>query len=465
MGNRQVALDMFNQAVNVINAKALPSFQQEAYKLFASSCYADPTFPEAFYQSGNNNTDLNLSHSAIACYRRALECNPPPSLRASILCNLGWQLHSTQKTVEALEVSLEALRLANLHNRDVLPSIYINLSCIYGLNKSLIVAEEHARKAFELDPKNPQNEMALAFALLFNRKFAEGFKHFERRFEYKLKEYLQYPYPKWSGEPGKTIYLCADQGLGDTISFARFVRQTCKISKYVHARIQPNLMRLFQHAFVDIPNLNLIPQPCPFPVADAWTTFVSLPHNLNLTDEEIRNASHIDCPVISKYPGWRVSDRKFHIGIAWGGSPLNDIDKHRNIPVQYFLELFRVPGVQLYSLQVGDRAKDMHDSLGAGPVIADLSTYIGDVADTVGFIRQLDLVISVESALPHICALAGKECWIPYAWYGRDYRLGASADDMIWTPKHRVFQQDSSGTWEPVFKRIVEALQERVNVK
>lgn len=463
MGNRKAATEMFNQAVNIINAKALPTFQQDAYKLFASACYADPTFPEAFYQAGNNNSDLQKLHAAAACYRRALECDPPPALRASILCNLGWQLHSTQRNEEALSVSLEALQLATKYNPDVLPPIYINLSCIHGVQKDLYQSELCARSAFELDPRNSQTEMCLAFALLFNRKFAEGFKHFERRFEYKLKEYLQYPYPKWSGEPGKTIYLCADQGLGDTISFARFVRRTCEISKYVHARVQPGLLRLFQHAFVGIQNLNLIPQPCPFPSADFWTTFVSLPSALNLTDDGIRNEPHIPCSPISKYSGWRVSDRCFHIGIAWGGSPLNDIDKHRNIPVHHFLDVLRVPGVQLYSLQVGDRAKDMHDGLGGGPVIADLSNYIGDVADTVGFINQLDLVISVESALPHICALAGKECWIPYAWYGRDYRLSASGDDMIWTPKHRVFQQGPEGTWGPVFERIVESLKEKVH--
>lgn len=461
MGNRQAALDMFNQAVTVVNAQSLPNYQQHAYKLFASSCMADPTFPEAYFQSGNNNGDLLLLHSAVACYRRALECNPPPSLRASILCNLGWQLHSTKQTEEALAVSLQALELAAIHNKDVLSPVYINLSCIHGLSKRLDNAEHYARHAFKADPKNPQTEMALAFALLFNRKFAEGFKHFERRFEYKLKDYLQYPYPKWAGEPGKTVYLCNDQGLGDTLSFARFVRQTCKISKYVHMRVTPNLNRLFQHSFIDIQNLNIIPEPCPFPPADAWTTFVSLPHNLNLTDEEIRNAPHIACPPIAKAQGWRVPDRKFHVGIAWGGSPLNDIDKYRNIPVHHFFELLRVPDVQLYALQVGDRSKDMHEAGGA-PVICDLSSYIGDVADTLGFINQLDLVISVESALPHICALAGKECWIPYAYYGRDYRLGASADDMIWTPRHRAFQQGVEGTWEPVFKRIVETLQEKV---
>ena len=48
---------------------------------------------------------------------------------------------------------------------------------------------------------------------------------------------------------------------------------------------------------------------------------------------------------------WRIPDRKLHIGISWAGSPLNDIDKHRNIPVTQFFDLYKVPGIQLYSLQ------------------------------------------------------------------------------------------------------------------
>lgn len=463
---RYAAIEMHNKGVEVINAKKDQNYQQQAFQLFASACHADPTFAQGFFQAGNNDGDLNLYLASIACYRRALECNPDPDLRSKILTNLGWRLHCVGQVEEARAVSIQALDLfqSNKAKRDIetLTAIWINLSCVHGIRNDLDLALTSARMAYELSPNDSTAEMALAFALLFKREFKEGFERFEGRFRYKLKEYLNYPYPKWDGIPGKTLYLCADQGLGDTISFARFVRQTCQVSKYVHCRIQPELMRLFSHAFVDISNLNLIPQPCAFPQADAWTTFVSLPYALSLSNEEFRNAPQIALPRFANKSTWKLPDRKFHIGIAWGGSPLNDIDKHRNIPVHHFLELLRVPGIQLYALQVGDRAKDMHD-IGAAPFIKDMSRYIQDVSDTIALLNELDLVISVESALPHICALAGKECWVPYSYLGRDYRLGSDASDMIWTSKHRVFQQSSDQKWEPVFERIVEALRECVH--
>lgn len=462
MGDRRAAIDMFNKAVVNINDKNNPTHKQQAYSLFASACMVDPTWPLAFYTSGNNNGDLNHIHSAIACYRRALECNPDTKLKAQILTNLGWRLHCIGQFEEAMAYSHQATELSSLLNDHDHASAWINLSCIYGILFQQEKAIEYARKAYAINGGNPECQMALAFALLFGRQFQEGFKHFEGRFKYKLKEFLQYPYPKWEGEPNRTVYLCLDQGLGDTLSFARFVELLCKRSKYVHARIQPELYRLFQHVFIHISNLNLIPSPCPFPVADAWTSFVSLPHALGLNDEEIRSAKQVAIPRYRINPTWKITDRKLHIGIAWHGSPLNDINKHRSIPIEFFLDLYKVPGIQLYSLQVGEKSKDMHEGAACAPVMRDMTQHIRDVSDTISLIRELDLVICCESALGHIAAAADVECWVPYSFAGRDYRASSDGKDPIWTPKHTFFQQGRDCQWQPVFDRIVGALQEKV---
>lgn len=465
MGDRQTAVNFYNQALSAFNDKSNPDHLKLAYGLFSSSCIADPTWAESHYQCGNNNSDLASSlaqpqavlSSAIACWRRALECNPEPSLRAKIMSNIGWRLHNIGQTAEALEFLEGATKLdPNLH------LAWVSLSCLYqslGRRSDMVRA---AKLAYALHPEDPLVEMQLAFALLFDRQLKEGFKHNEIRFKYKLKSYLQFPYPKWRGEADKTVYLVADQGLGDTLSFARFVPALCSRAKYVHALIQPELRRLFADAFVGIPNLNLIPQPAPFPPADVWSTFVSAPYVLDLSDQEIRDTPDISLPRMFIPKNWRVPDRKLHIGIAWAGSPLNDIDKHRNIPLQHFAELMRVPGVQLYSLQVGDRAREMSEA-GFLPIIRDLTPQIRDVCDTMALLEHLDLVITCESALGHICAAAGKECWVPYSKLGKDYRLGCLGDDRLWSPKHRIFNQGADCKWEPVFVEIAEALREKID--
>ena len=309
-----------------------------------------------------------------------------------------------------------------------------------------------------------ESRIALAFAFLFDGQYQRGFELFELRFEWRLHHFLQFPYEKWRGEPDKIVFLVADQGLGDTLSFARFVELACKRAKYVHAYIQPQLMRVFMHSLGHIPNLNLIPSGNAYPQADVWTTFVSLPFALGLSDAEVCNTKQIKPPVYQLPTTWLVPDTKLHIGAAWVGSPLNDIDKYRNVPVTQFLDLYQVPGIQLYGLQIGDRAKDLHEC-GAVSLIRDLSTYINDVADTVSILQSLDLVICCESALGHICALADKECWLPYSAMGKDYRIGLSGEKLLWTPKHRIFRQEKDGEWQSVFDDIIAALKERISGK
>jgi len=428
----------------------------QAYQNFSAAAYADSTWWQAIYQCGCNVSDMGQIPAAVACWRRALECQMEPLERAKVLCNIGWRLHWMGYTDEALQWTLASLDLD-----PKLAHAWVNLSCVQGVSGRLDDSIKSARTAYEIDPKDPINEMAYAFALLFGRQFKDGSRHFESRFEYKLTSYLRYPYPRWTGEAGKIVYLVSDQGLGDTLSYARFVREAAKRAKFIHACVQPGLIRAFQHAFIDIKNLDIAPLPARLPPADCWSTFMSLPYALGLGDAEFRHARQIEIPAYSVPSTWRVQDRKFHIGIAWRGSPLMEMNEHRSFPIHHFLELYRVPGIQLYSFQIDDARRQLGDT-GCAAVIADIGNYMHDVVDTTALLRQMDLVITCESALGHICAAIGKECWIPYGYLAHDFRIGHVDGDRLWCPKHRIFWQKSDMKWEPVFAEIVDALQEKV---
>lgn len=464
MGDRAAAQLLFNQAASVVNDRSRPEFLQHAFQLFCSAVYTDPTWATALYQAGNNGSDLQHLDVAIACWRRALECELPDvndnastdASRAKVCCNLGWRLECMGRTEEALEFTERAIKLD-----PNLSFAWLNKSIVLGRIGRTQESVDCARKAHALSPEDSTIEMGLAFALLFNRNLAEGFKHFESRYKYKLVNFTKYPYPVWKGEEGKTIFLVSDQGLGDTLSMARFIRLACKRARYVHACVHPELLRLLTEALSDVVNLNILPQPCNFPAADHWTTFVSLPFALGLTDDEIRNTPQIEYKAYrSNAKQWKVPDRKLHIGISWRGSALNEINNWRSIDVTQFLDLYRVPGIQLYSLQVDANKQQMFDA-GCAPVIRDLSGYISDVTHTVSLLQDLDLVIACESAIGHICTLARKEFWCPYSFLGRDYRIGVDGSDQIWS-NYRVFPQGSDMRWQPVFDQIVEALHDRV---
>lgn len=457
MGDRATAKQFYDQAATAASDKSNSTNLTTAYQLFVSAAYADPTMWQAAYQIGNNNFDLKAAYSAVASWRRALEVVDTDEGRGIVLTNLAQGLNAIGRGTEALECAERAVKLV--------PKVvlaWVNLSMILGTMRDPRRSLWAAQEAAKINPDDHGVQRALSFALLFDGQLEAGFEQFETRFGFALHSFTQYPYPRWMGERDVTLYLVADQGLGDTLAFARFIPEVAKRCKFVHIACHGELTRAFQHAFVKLDNIDVIPMDQHFRQADYWSTFVSLPYALGLSDEEIRSTPQISLPVNSVNLSWKVPDRKLHIGIAWAGSALNPINDVRSIPLEHFFELYRVPGVQLYGLQIGERSKDLYDKYGSGS-IRDLSFYIRDVVDTVAFLQHLDMVICCESALTHICAAAGKECWVPYSWLGRDYRQGHSGEINLWQPKAMVFCQNERETWEPVFDRVIEALKERVD--
>lgn len=465
MGDRSAALQCFRRAAECAKDAANPQAPQLSYQLAQSSVIADPTFAQGFFDIGNANFNYQRVAGAIGAWRRALELpdgpnegDMNPERRAHAMVNLGHALQVFGRMDEALSLHRQALDI------DLgLARAWLNISLCLQSDGDLDRAVSAAETAYEIDPKDSAVEMCLAFALLFSEEYAAGLRHFESRFAYKLHSFLSYPYPKWDGSPNQNVYLVTDQGIGDTLSFARFVAAAAARSKFIHMAVQPELLRLFAASLQRIPNLNIVPLPCPWPPADCWSTFMSLPTALGLTDEEIINAPNIDLPAFqAPTTQWKSSDRKLHIGVCWSGSVANDINRFRSFPLDHLLELYRVPGIQLYSLQVGEQAMALHEA-GCATLMRDLSPMIRDVSDTIGLLAHLDLVIGCESALGHICALTGTEFWMPYSYHGRDFRVGFDGTKRLWTPRHRVFKQGKDATWEPVFDRIIEALRERVD--
>src|SRR5258708_25892642 len=272
MGDRANATKLLIKAEEAANDKSRQTNIDHAYQLYASACYADPTMGQAFYANGNNAVDLDRPHAAVAMYRRALECEFEPKIRAQCLTNLAWALTKIGGQREAMQHLHAAL---DIEPTASLP--YMHLGLCHTTFGQTAIATGYAKKCFDLADKNNSEayvlaEFQLAFALLFDRQYAAGLKHFESRFAARLHNFLLYPYPKWKGEHDKTLFLVADQGLGDTLSYSRFVEQTAHRCRYIHMCIQGELRRVFEHSFRHLENLNFLPSPSNFPGdADAWS--------------------------------------------------------------------------------------------------------------------------------------------------------------------------------------------------
>ena len=143
------------------------------------------------------------------------------------------------------------------------------------------------------------------------------------------------------------------------------------------------------------------------------------------------------------------------VGVVWAGNPQHSNDKNRSIPFSIFKELFLVADVCWISLQAGERAGD----LGEMPVaLRDVSAELVDFSQTAGLIANLDLVISVDSAVAHLAGAMGKVTWLLLP-YSPDWRWFLHTKCSPWYPSTRLFRQKEIGDWKAVIGEVKAELQ------
>lgn len=461
MNTREQAIALLAKGIETAKAGDSPM----AYRMMSSAAAVDPTYAEAWYSLGNANSDMAQTAGSIACHRRCVELDPKNSFAWT---NLGWQLYHNGRFAEARTAIDHALALKP-DNAFAL----CNLAMIDSVEGNLSMALRHAEHAYDIDPNTPEVQANLGFTYFFNRDWANGLYHYKARFAYKMKHFLNFPYPEWQGESmlsaddaasNVTLFLTTDMGIGDTLSMLRFVPLAAARVTNVILQVNPELMRLAAAMLLPYKNVRIGPIGSMFPEADYWSTLTCLPVALGLTNEQIEATGNLKVPNLPLAPTqpWKVPGRKLHVGIAWAGSPENGIDKWRSMPFEPFLDLCRVPGVQLYSLQVGPHAEDLHTS-GCIALVKDLAPMVRDVADTGAIMRDLDIVITVESAVGHIAGCHDVDCFIPYSYAGRDWRAGHDGTKPLWYKRHKFFKQGPDMQWQPVIDRMTDALRERVS--
>jgi hypothetical protein len=145
----------------------------------------------------------------------------------------------------------------------------------------------------------------------------------------------------------------------------------------------------------------------------------------------------------------------FKVGLVWSGNPRHPNDRQRSIPLQRLAPICDVPGVRFFSLQTDERAGDLQQ-VPPGRII-DLSPHLTDFAETAAAVSQLDLVISVDTAVAHLAGALGRPAWtlLPEP---ADWRWLRDRDSSPWYPGMRLFRQTKRHEWDPVLDRVREAL-------
>ena len=454
---------------------------EEAIDCYQQALTLEPNDASLYYQLGLVLQKQGKLEEAIAHYQQCLTFNPN---QATAYYNLGSVFHMQGKLEEALNCYQQALTLE--------PNFVLalqNLGAIFqekGETENAIAcfrrlteiapnyAEAHYNlgwviqgsdletaiacysRAIELDPNHTRARWNRGLALLLLGRYQEGFADYEWRWQREKTPPRLFPQPLWDGSnlEGRTILLHAEQGLGDTIHFIRYAPIVQARGGHVVVECYQSLVRLLQ----TVPGVEqVIPRGIPLPEFDVHAPLLSLPYILGTTLETVpAQIPYLNPPHSPSFRLEKPSEAELKVGIVWAGSPENRTNHIRSCSLKDFLPIFHIPGIKFYSLQKGAAVEELAQLSSKVP-LQDLSSQLNDFADTAAVVAQLDLTISVDTAVAHLGGALGCPVWVLLC-YEADWRWMRDREDSPWYPSVRLFRQNQSGDWAGVFARVAEAL-------
>jgi tetratricopeptide (TPR) repeat protein len=480
-----------------------------------------PEYPDALNNLGDVLARRGRLDDAVACYRQALRLRPD---YAEAHSNLAVALRQQGKFDEAVAAFGEALRCrpnyadvhynlgmaywengrpaeaADCHRRalgvrpDYAEALFYLGQALHALGRRDEAVAVY-RGLADLDPgeSNAEGRLGRALARLILGDYERGWPEYEWR--WRTADFGRPPAraPRWDGAPlgGRTILLHAEQGLGETLQFVRYAAlvktwrqvsnlpmadgklQTCRhMGTVVLACPRPLLGLLAACPGID----RLVPQDGEWPACDVHVSLLSLPGLFGTT----RATVPAGVPYLTADPAlvehWRRELEPFvatggppvaplRVGIAWQGNPRYRLDRYRSVPLRHFAPLARVPGVRLFSLQKGPGSEQLRE-LPADCSVVDLGPRLdeqtGPFLDTAAVMKNLDLVITVDTALAHLAGGLGVRVWVLLS-AATDWRWMLACEDSPWYPTARLFRQVRYDDWEGVFRNVDAALRAQSN--
>ncbi len=431
------------------------SFLQSGKDVEALACFRaaqdiEPANAVLYLYAGAALHNLGSFEEAVLSYRHALDLDPNMGETHN---NLGNSLMALGRFDEAAE---SFMRAAGLLGSSPVP-LAARATALQALGK-ISEAEADCRKAITRDPDFAAAHWNLALNLLLQGRYLEGWRTYEWRWQ---KPDFTSPLrhtgiPLWDGSPlrGRTILLHAEQGFGDAIQFIRYAPLVAQQGGKVVVECHPQLVSLFQKISAIQAVVSFGMALPPFAVQ---VPFLSLPRIFGTTLQSVPS----QCPYLSIPTEYSVKWAKLvparretlRVGLVWAGK--NYPDPLRSCPPAELAPLVAVHTATFFSLQLGSGTTPT-DCIPGIPLL-DLTHHIHDFADTAALIGELDLVISIDTAVAHLAGALGKTVWLllPFA---PDWRWLLERSDSPWYPSMQIFRQKQPGDWGEVLLRVQEAL-------
>jgi tetratricopeptide (TPR) repeat protein len=394
--------------------------------------------------------------AAVACYRRSLVLRPGS---ASVYSNMGNALREMGRLQTSVAAHQQAIKHAPAN-----PEAYYNLGLTLRDLGQVDQALACFGKTLSLRADHVDCHWDRALTLLTKGDYKPGFAEYEWRWRLDRSPPRGYTQPEWDGSAmkGKILLIHQEQGFGDMLQFARYLPMVKERSgATLVVEVQPELARLFSGiAGVD----KVIDRGAALPKFDAYVPMMSLARIFGTTLESIpANVPYLKAPEMETLKLPPSLDKQFRVGIAWAGRPTHKNDANRSCDFRQFVELLGIPGITVYSLQKGPHEADVKE-YGCEGLVMNLAPRLRDFADTAAVLKQLDLVITVDTALGHLAGALGVPTWVAVP-FAPDWRWMLESDTSPWYPKHRLFRQAEPGGWDGVFSNIRKGLREQLGLK
>lgn len=401
-------------------------------------------------RTANQLSLKNKHEDAVEHYQQALAVRPDAFQARYNLAVTLRNLHRWEQAREQFEILLKARpNGGRIHN---------NLAIVLQNFNEFDQAEAHYRRAIECDSEFADAHFNLGMLLLRLGRYEEGWQESEWRWKTNQFTPLECPKPRWEGqELDGTLLLHTEQGAGDAMQFIRFVPLAARLCRRILLICPSNLVSLFE----SVPGIDEMRQAGNIPLADfdVFLPLMSLPYlfNISLHDVQVQTPYLMAPKRDVALPVPVVDDARLKIGIVWAGSVTHKNDRRRSCTAGDFLPLLEVPGSAFYSLQVAEKAAELKQLAGASRGIVDLQGLQSEFGDAAVLIEQLDLVITVDTAILHLAAAMGKPVWSLLS-AECDWRWLLDREDSPWYPSLRLFRQSTPNDWEELFQRVCAAL-------
>ncbi len=407
----------------------------------------DGSKTQAYNNIGVSYKEIGENEQALKAYEKVLSINPDDPATHNNMGNLLRNIGRIEDALSHLQKSIEI--------NPKYPDAYSNIGAIYKEQKDYEKAIAFYQKAIELEPHHTNANFDVSLIKLSEGDYKEGWEKYEYRL--KMAELIaktyRYKTPLWQGESldGKTIILQNEQGYGDNIMFARYVKNFKDLGATVLMRTRDSLVELFR----SIDGIDgVYSEDADIPPHDFYLPLLSSPKMFGTTIDNIpQNLLYVSA---SKPFSQKFDSKKLNVGLVWSSSRTNKDFKNKYLGLEALKSLFDLKNVIFYSLQVGDDADEIK-KLGLENKIRDLSKELDNFSKTASAIEALDIVVTMDTAVAHLCGAMNKKAFVLVP-RPADWRWMQDGDSTPWYPSLKLFRQSKKGEWNLPVAEVKKAL-------